>query len=188
MLAPPRYRPPPARETLHQHLMSFACGHANDDLLARMLASHALGEGVLPADFGVGEERFGQLIERHFPGLHWRTAGAAPPPLPERDDLVRLLSQDAAGDADEARDVAHIVAAACQGSDHLWHDLGLWSRAELTRLMRSNFPVLAARNSGDMKWKKFLYKQLCLQEGIYVCRAPSCDSCVDYAVCFGSEK
>ena len=189
MLAPPRGRLPPARETLHQHLMSFASGRANDDLLAKMLASHALGEGVLPADFGVGKHRFGQLIERHFPGLQWRTASAAAPlPLPERDDLVKLLSQDAAGDPDEGYDVAHIVAAACQGSDHLWQDLGLWSRAELTRLMRTNFPALAARNNGDMKWKKFLYKQLCLQEGIYVCRAPSCETCVDYPVCFGSEE
>ncbi|MFM8444786.1 MAG: nitrogen fixation protein NifQ, partial [Methylococcus sp.] len=35
-------------------------------------------------------------------------------------------------------------------------------------------------------WKKFLYKQLCEAEGIYVCRAPSCGECVDYADCFPS--
>jgi nitrogen fixation protein NifQ len=38
-----------------------------------------------------------------------------------------------------------------------------------------------------MKWKKFLYRQLCLEEGIYVCRAPSCEVCKDYDLCFGPE-
>jgi nitrogen fixation protein NifQ len=38
-----------------------------------------------------------------------------------------------------------------------------------------------------MKWKKFLYRQLCLEEGIYVCRAPSCDVCRDYDLCFARE-
>ena len=83
--------------------------------------------------------------------------------------------------------MAHILAAGCMASDHLWQDLGLWHRAELTALMRRNFPPLAARNVKDMKWKKFLYKQLCESEGIYLCRAPSCEVCVDYAVCFGPE-
>lgn len=83
--------------------------------------------------------------------------------------------------------MASIVATACMGLDHLWQDLGLWSRNELSALLHTNFPILAARNIRDMKWKKFLYKQLCEREGIYVCRAPSCDVCADYALCFGSE-
>ena len=51
-----------------------------------------------------------------------------------------------------------------------------------------NFPGLARANSGDMKWKKFLYRQLCSSEGIYVCPAPSCGVCKDYAKCFGPEN
>lgn len=187
MLAPPLHRPPPAREALHEHLMGFARGRANDDLLARMLASHALGDGVLPADFGLGKARFSALLERHFAGLLWQPEAREVPELPERDELVRLLCAYGAGDGDEPADMAGIVAAACWGSDHLWQDLGLWSRADLSRLMVSNFPALAAKNTGDMKWKKFLYKQLCLEEGIYVCRAPSCGVCVDYPKCFGRE-
>jgi len=54
--------------------------------------------------------------------------------------------------------------------------------------MTRNFPVLAAKNDRDMKWKKFLYKQLCQREGIYICRAPSCEVCADYAKCFGPEE
>ena len=36
------------------------------------------------------------------------------------------------------------------------------------------------RNTRDMKWKKFLFKQLCETEGIYICRAPTCDQFCDY--------
>ena len=84
--------------------------------------------------------------------------------------------------------ITTIVVNGCMGNDHLWQDLGLWSRQELSTLMQRNFPSLAAQNDRDMKWKKFIYKQLCLQEGIYTCRAPSCEVCVDYQQCFGSEE
>jgi nitrogen fixation protein NifQ len=83
--------------------------------------------------------------------------------------------------------MAEIVSAGCMGDDHLWQDLGLWQRPDLSRLMLNNFKPLAERNDKDMKWKKFLYKQLCDAEGIYVCRAPSCEVCTDYDNCFGPE-
>jgi len=53
--------------------------------------------------------------------------------------------------------------------------------------MARNFPGLSTLNDRDMKWKKFLYKQLCERTGVYVCRSPSCEVCVDYAKCFGRE-
>ncbi len=84
--------------------------------------------------------------------------------------------------------MAGIVAAGCMGSDHLWQDLGLRQRAELSFLMEHHFPALAEQNCHDMKWKRFLYKQLCEAEGIYTCRSPSCEVCVDYHACFGPEN
>ena len=84
--------------------------------------------------------------------------------------------------------MVEIVVAANMGMDHLWQDLGLWSRDDLGTLIKTNFPPLAEKNSQDMKWKKFLYKQLCDQKGVYVCRAPSCDVCDDYDLCFGPEE
>lgn len=96
---------------------------------------------------------------------------------------------DARAGIDETEQwLAEIIAAACLGMDHLWQDMGLWSRKELSDLLQRNFPALAVLNDRDMKWKKFLYKQLCDQQGIYVCRAPSCDVCADYNVCFGPEE
>jgi nitrogen fixation protein NifQ len=62
------------------------------------------------------------------------------------------------------------------------------NRDELSQLMWLNFPALASLNTGDMKWKKFLYRQFCSREGIYVCPAPSCGQCQEYAKCFGPEN
>ena len=83
--------------------------------------------------------------------------------------------------------MAPIVAAACLGGDHLWRDLGLASRQQLRELLQHNFPQLAQRNVNDMRWKKFFYKQLCEQDGGYVCRSPSCEQCPTHHDCFGEE-
>jgi nitrogen fixation protein NifQ len=66
--------------------------------------------------------------------------------------------------------------------------LGLANRGELSLLMNTAFPTLAALNVGDMKWKKFIYRHCCTREGIYVCPAPSCGGCSDYSKCFAKEE
>lgn len=108
----------------------------------------------------------------------------------EVEDLLALLlahADTAAGSAQEIHRVALGVAVASLGDQHLWQDLQLASRAELTALMRRWFPGLVARNVGDMKWKKFLYRQLCEREQILICKSPSCAACSDFALCFGPE-
>lgn len=108
----------------------------------------------------------------------------------EIEDVESLLLAHAdphAGPRAEALVVAEAIAVACLGDNHLWHDLGLDSRAELSALMRRWFPGLVARNAGDMKWKKFPYRELCLREDIVVCKSPSCGVCSDQPVCFGPE-
>ncbi len=86
-----------------------------------------------------------------------------------------------------AHAIAETIALACLGDNHLWQDLLFDSRAELSALMRHWYPTLVARNHGDMKWKKFLYKQLCEREELFICKAPSCAVCCDRPVCFGPE-
>jgi len=108
----------------------------------------------------------------------------------EVTDLVALLvahADPAAGSAEEIEQVALTVAVASLGDNHLWQDLQFGSRAELSALMRRWFPALVAKNAGDMKWKKFLYRQLCEREQILICKSPSCAACCDYAICFGPE-
>jgi len=176
---------------LYALLMARAAGLPNDDLFARMLVSQAGGQSALPPGLGLSAAAFRTLMTRHFPGFGLPAQLAQAPDLGERgiewDDLLGLLMQYRAGDDSSEDWLALIVATACMGGDHLWQDLGLWSRADLTQLMRRNFPGLTALNTRDMKWKKFLYKQLCDRAGVYVCRSPSCEVCVDYAKCFGPE-
>lgn len=108
----------------------------------------------------------------------------------EVDDLLALLrthADPAAGSAAEADEVALAIAVASLGDNHLWQDLGLASRAELSALMRHWFPALVRKNVGDMKWKKFLYRQLCEREQVLICKSPSCAVCADLPLCFGPE-
>jgi nitrogen fixation protein NifQ len=108
----------------------------------------------------------------------------------EVDDVRSLLLAHAdpgAGTPADVAAVAETVAVACLGDNHLWQDLQLSHRGELSALMLHWFPAVAAKNTRDMKWKKFLYKQLCEREAIFMCKSPSCSVCTDYKVCFGPE-
>jgi nitrogen fixation protein NifQ len=180
---------------IYARLMVRAVGAGNDRAFASMIATRAAGGGAMPPWLGLDPAAFHCLLRHHFPGGASRDLLSAldgRPSAPEareseRDELVRLMLMHKAGDSPSEVWMAHVVAAGCMANDHLWHDLGLWNRSDLTSLMRRNFPSLAGRNVNDMKWKRFLYKQLCEAEGIYTCRAPSCEVCIDYHACFGPE-
>ncbi len=182
-----------SREAQHACLMTFARGQGNDDALACMCASWMDGESALPVNWGLSPIGFQALGNFHFPGCEDFMACASPnvgvpeTRVDEQAELIALMRTHRAGDSPSELWMASIVASACLGSDHLWQDLGLWCREDLSSLMLRNFPTLAEKNVHNMKWKKFLYKQLCNAEGIYVCRAPSCEVCADYQACFGPE-
>jgi nitrogen fixation protein NifQ len=177
-------------EGVYAELMAHAAGLSNDALFAQMIASQIGGVGALPPGLGLSEKDFSALLVCHFPGavldVHCEENNADPREL-ERDDVLSLLLEHCAYKDISEEWMAEIVTVACMANDHLWQDLGLWSRDHLSRLMTQNFPALAAKNVHDMKWKKFLYKQLCEKEGINTCRSPSCEYCADYLNCFGSE-
>ena len=136
------------------------------------------------------------LMARWFPGadarlaLDWPAQAARMEArFDEIEDIVALLGDFAApGAAEESLWLAHALAQASLGDNHLWQDLHLPSRRELSALMSTWFPGLAARNDRDMKWKKFFYKQLCDRAELSICRAPSCGVCSDYAACYGPEE
>lgn len=120
----------------------------------------------------------------------WKPGGRLAEPGERHAEYADLRSLLLAGAACADRDtvtLAECVARACMGEDHLWHDLGLPSRAELSSLLHEHFPAVAARNVHGMRWKKFFYKRLCEDSGITVCRAPSCGVCAHFGECFGSE-
>jgi nitrogen fixation protein NifQ len=132
-----------------------------------------------------------EIRERYFPDLQCPLrayVGANPPPsIDEFDDLLAMLLEHKSVDDQESTWLAHALATACMGANHLWQDMGLPNRATLSWLIRHHFGSLAERNSGDMKWKKFFYRQLCEREGLLLCKSPNCESCCDYPECFGTE-
>ncbi|MGZ4956046.1 MAG: nitrogen fixation protein NifQ [Methylobacter sp.] len=166
----------------------------NHEWLACMAASWCAGQGVLPDYMGLEREQFNDLTNHLFPGSSIIPAHAPSGSkldfsrMLEKDDLVNLLKQFSNPDIIEIDWVIGVIVAGSLGSDHLWQDLGLWSRSQLSAMLLHNFPELAVKNDKDMKWKKFLYKQLCEAEGLYLCRVPSCEVCVDYSKCYGSEE
>jgi len=164
----------------------------NRRAIAQMVATWSRGGGVLPRWMGLSSARFRDMLGYYFT----RRSGIGPArshhALPadlvsERDDLRRLLLSYRARTSRSEIWIADIISAGCLGDAHLWHDLGLASRAELSALIQRNFPRLHARNTRNMRWKKFFYKRLCEDEGLYICRSPSCEVCPDYSKCFNPD-
>jgi len=84
--------------------------------------------------------------------------------------------------------LAGMIARRAQRPNHLWQDLGLRHRGELSRLMNDHFAPLARRNTSDMKWKKFFARQICRDTSYSLCTAPSCGECSDFDNCFTEES
>mgnify|MGYP003627801998 FL=1 len=191
-LSSPEHSPPEMRDRFYHQLRAYWLAHPNSQPLAEILSSWQAGLGVLPDWLGLSPLDFNRLQRYHFGPISSLRHHPQPSKLDHRLDdlrldLLKLLQLHARDDSDTVRWMGELIATACQGSDHLWEDLGAWNRTSLSDLLQQNFPTLAAKNSRDMKWKKFLFKQLCETEGIYICRAPTCDECADFNDCFGPE-
>jgi nitrogen fixation protein NifQ len=125
----------------------------------------------------------------HALSLLEEVAGSPEPSVHDDERCVReLLVRFAAPRTALRMHLAALMARRAMRPNHLWQDLGLRNRAELGALMRKHFETLAKRNVNDMKWKKFLYRMICRDEGFRLCTAPSCAECGDFAVCFGDES
>lgn len=105
----------------------------------------------------------------------------------EEPDLRDLLLAHGTAGRPEERWLAAMVARRSLRPNHLWQDLGLTSREDLSGLLNRHFHPLAVKNGRNMKWKKFFYRQMCEAEEIMVCKSPICDLCPDFSVCFGPE-
>ena len=75
--------------------------------------------------------------------------------------LVGLLMESATSSDRRAAGVADRIARASLQPGHLWRAMELGDRTELRTLFETHFPQLAAGNTKDMRWKKYLYKRLC---------------------------
>lgn len=151
------------------------------------------GDGRALVD-GVGLEA-GALVDLvggvfpHAAGAFTQIVGSSPVPTLADDEacLRELLARHATLGTPLEERLAAMVARRAQRPHHLWQDLGLRHRRELSWLMARHFETLAARNHSDMKWKKFLYRIICRDGGFLLCTAPSCGECCDFDDCFGEE-
>lgn len=170
---------------------------SDGDALDRMLFGRILAlaaadpAGSLPRALGLSSDAMARLIARHAPdravlldGIGDDTGEEAI----EEADLRALLLDHRAGRGEEEEWLAAIVARRSLQPNHLWQDMGFADRTELNAMFRRHFPSLAALNAGDMKWKKFFYRQLCEREGLLLCKSPNCEICDDVEVCFGEES
>ena len=164
--------------------------HTNDThLFARLVAAREVrGESML---LGLTPDDMQVLFQRHFP----HAAPLAPPayeaPVSTAhaafvDTLTRLLLTHVPPSIDtgDAQCIAAIVAHACLRPDHLWRDLGLSGRDDVTTMLTRYFPALVARNVENLRWKKFLARELALSTGAVPGPAPGCPGCEDFRHCF----
>ncbi|MFC5356853.1 nitrogen fixation protein NifQ [Azospirillum himalayense] len=163
--------------------------------LDRLLFSRIVGLAVqhpsgVTASLGLTREALVELIRRHAVGfVHLLPSlpdGSGEDAIEEEDLRAFLLDHRAAGTVEEEW-LAAIVARRTLGPNHLWQDMGFANRRELNAMFRRHFPSLVALNSGDMKWKKFFYRQLCEREGLMLCKSPNCEVCDDFSACFSAE-
>jgi nitrogen fixation protein NifQ len=169
----------------HQGLMARACNPADPatQAFSGVLARFRI-QGLATADLS-------RLFGRYFPGAQEGDgvgAACAALQLEEFSDLLGLLREHRRDDAEETQWLAHAIASACAGDNHLWEDMGLPDRDVLSQLVRCYFPTLYYKNSANLRWKKFFYKQLCDRAEVRLCKAPSCGVCSDYVACFGPEQ
>ena len=174
-------------ELLQRPALADAMADPLRPLLASVLVGRALNQGVLPGDLGLLPDEIKSLWRDYFPGAELRLRNGSGEDIAELHDLLNLLLDYRAGVSVSETWLARITAYSCCGRNHLWQDMGLANRGELSHLMTVAFPDLARQNSADMKWKKFIYRQYCARDGIYVCPAPSCSECADHAKCFAPE-
>jgi nitrogen fixation protein NifQ len=160
-----------------------------DTLVVAGIIGVALRQNRRPLIRGLSEARFQKLLNEFFDGVALTNgnAEAAPPGDDEFPELLELLLENRSEPSEPAAWLAYATASAAMGEHHLWQDMGLPSRQHLSDFLHARFSALAARNTGDMKWKKFFYRQLCERAGVPICKSPHCAGCSDYAVCFGSE-
>ncbi|WP_316150023.1 nitrogen fixation protein NifQ [Cupriavidus sp. BIC8F] len=171
-------------------------GDAVSRALSGVLESAAAG--CLPRFaqwLGLPPDEFRLMLDACFPGAAtagWQpdAAPADPGALPcEFGDLVEMLwsGQSAGADPRLVRWAAHALACGCFGRTHLWQDMGLSGREDVSNLLRQMFEPVFLGNTTDMKWKKFFYHRVCERLDLHPCPEPSCSGCDQFENCHGSE-
>lgn len=158
-------------------------------VLACIIAVATLEHGPLCERIGLKQSDLSDLIDRWFPhtDFDWSDRADA---ASEDDELAMvrdLLLANCRPGSEIGRLLACMIARRSMEASHLWEDLGLRNRDELSRMLKRHFGPLAERNTRGMRWKRFFYRMLCEDEGFVMCTTPVCTDCSDFDNCFGVE-
>jgi nitrogen fixation protein NifQ len=154
--------------------------------------AESTSESSLAEALGISGKVLRGVIDQYFPGAmdSLEAFGLDSTILVEEEEqsLRRLLQRSRSTSAPLSSLLAVLVARRTMRPNHLWQDLGLTNRSELSALMKRHFAPLALRNTHDMKWKKFFYRIICRDSSARRCVAPCCSECSDFNGCFGDES
>lgn len=163
-------------------------------VLASILAVAAMENGTVAEQAGLRAADLAGLMARWFPsacGMGIGVAWFARDQGPGDDEIAMvrdLLLANRSSQGDVGRWLAAMIARRAMEPNHLWEDLGLRDRSELTRLLARHFGPIAVRNTRNMRWKRFFYRMLCEDDGLVMCSTPVCTNCNDFNLCFGDES
>lgn len=186
-------------DTFQLHLLSIVSTSKNDADPIRAAITGVLRnaqEGELPLfawALGMTQPAFIAMLRECFPEIeelemlpdHQYQGLMAT--IPEDFLMVKNLLLDLCSTKKNAKHVdwlASAVAAACQGSRHLWQDLGLSNRDEVSALLQEYFEPLYILNIQNLKWKRFIYTQLGMRLGKPDLQPPKCRQCDQFNLCF----
>ncbi|WP_296516952.1 nitrogen fixation protein NifQ [Rhodopseudomonas sp.] len=160
-------------------------------VLASILAVAATEPGSIVDRCGLGANDFATLMTGFFPHISVLFSVLATGEPAEDDEVTMLrdlLLAHRSTHGEVSRWLAALVARRAMEPNHLWEDLGLRDRSELTRLLMRHFAPLAQDNTRNMRWKRFFYRKLCEDDGMVMCSTPVCSHCNDFNECFGDES
>ena len=171
--------------------------HDDRHLFACLISVAAEEPCSTAAALGVDDSALKSLLLLFFPGVdramlaEYSPPAGGTPPVYNPDIFGLLLSYV---ETDRGLNpmlvslwLAQILATRSALSGHLWMAMGLTERPQLSAAIRRHLPGLAEANSRNMRWKRFLFKQLCDRNGGTLCKAPNCGVCSDYHLCFTDD-
>jgi len=188
----------PAETYLSRGVEPASTGGAADEsfdrhIIGRLLL-HALAEakrlGVsVESRLGLSGERLSAAAQLVHTDLFLDLSSG---PFAEEDEeevmIRQLLLQNCSGPGAVSEWLAYVIARRGMESNHLWEDLGLAERPDLTKLLLRHFAPLASKNTRNMRWKRFLYRSLCEAEGFSMCPSPTCDACSEFHICYSDDS
>ena len=190
-----------AEDPVYKRLMSSTkpdhVANADRHLFACLLAVAAQETQALEDALGLGSSDITALLEKYFPGVDRASlskgAGSKFESRPDiNKDILSILlahvpTEPGTQDLSTSVWLCHSLAARACRPGHLWVAMGFFERPELTAAINRHLPSLAAANNRKMRWKRYLFKQVCDLNGGTMCKAPNCGVCSDYSICFTAE-